>query len=110
MTVTVKMNETLTGNFRNVQGQLNYDTSALTYVSHTMGGSYSRYVSSDMPNRSYFTFSNTYFTKEGFKEVPQGTIATVVFKANGDLSETHLSATFTIQIFITKFSIDVVPD
>ena len=110
MTVTVKMNETLTGNFRNVQGQLNYDTSALTYVSHTMGGSYSRYVSSDMPNRSYFTFSNTDFTKEGFNEVPQGTIATVVFKANGDLSDTHLSATFTIQIFITKFSIDVVPD
>ncbi len=98
VTVTVKMNETLTGNFRNVQGQLNYDTSAWTYVSHTMGGSYSSYQSSDMPNKSFFTFTNTDFTKEGFKEVPQGTIVTVVFKANSNLSEKHLSAAFTLNM------------
>ena len=98
VTVTVKMNETLTGSFRNVQGQLKYDTSAWTYVSHTMGGSYSSYMSSDMPNRSYFTFTNTDFTKEGFKEVPQGTIVTVVFKANSDLSEKHLSTSFTLDM------------
>ena len=100
VTVTVKMDETLTGNFRNVQGQLNYDTSAWTYISHTMGESYSSYRSSDMPNKSYFTFTNTDFSKEGFKEVPQGTIVAVVFKANSDFSEKHLSEVFTLNISV----------
>ena len=100
VTITIKMNETLTGNFRNVQGQLTYDTSAWSYVSHTMGGSYSHYMSKNFTNRNYFTFSNTDFTEFGFTEIPQGTIVTVVFKANSDIAESHLTSAFSLNLSV----------
>ena len=100
VTVTVKLDKAMNGNYRNVQGQLKYDTATLAYVSHQMGDKYTHYASKNMPDRKYFTFSNTNMTAGGFTEIPQGTVATVVFKTNKDIAADHVTAALTLSMSI----------
>lgn len=100
VTVTVKLDKAMSGNYRNVQGQLKYDTATLTYVSHQMGDKYGHYAAKDMPARQYFTFSNTNMTAGGFAEIPQDTIATVVFKTNKAIAADHVNASLTLKMSV----------
>ena len=100
ITVTVKLNQTLTGEFRNVQGQLNYDPDVLTYVSHSMGTDYADYASKDMPAKKYFTFSRTDMSQTGFTMIPKGTIAVVTFEHDGSLTDVQLDTAFTLKLTV----------
>ena len=96
VTVTVNLDKTLTGDFRNIQGQLKYDTDILTYVTHKMGDDYEGYSSKNILERSYFTFSYTDMTAGGFSEVPQGNIAVIIFKSNKEITADHVDAALTL--------------
>ncbi|MBR6798997.1 MAG: hypothetical protein IKM63_02890, partial [Firmicutes bacterium] len=96
VTVTVKVGDTLIGSYRNVQGQLKYDTDVLTYVSHEMGKNYVDYSSKNMSGKKYFTFSYTEMKEIGFSELPKGTIVSVIFKAKKDIEEKNLSSKLTL--------------
>ena len=103
VTVTITLDETLvpveTTGFRNIQGQLKYDTAILTYVSHEMGESYKHYGSANIPARSYFTFSySEQSNATGFADIPAGTVVTIVFKAVEDIEESHLAASLSLEL------------
>jgi len=100
ITVAVKLDDTLTGNYRNVQGKLKHDTDILTYVSHKMGEQYAHYSSKYMSGKKYFTFSYTDMTASGFSELPKGTIVSVVFKAKKDIEEKNLSSKLTLDMSV----------
>lgn len=96
VTIAVGLDETLTGAFRNVQIQIYYNTDELTYTSHQLGGAYSHYASGDVAKRGYFACSNTDFNPSGFAEIPQGTIVTVVFTANAEMTADHLTTELNV--------------
>lgn len=104
VTVEIYMNEKLSGEFRNVQGQLVYDPELVTYVSHEMGEDYSNYTANDFPDRKYFTFTNTDFTAEGFREIPEGKAVAVTFEVNKKVKEEHLSTSFLLQLSVQDIS------
>ncbi|MDO4745114.1 MAG: fibronectin type III domain-containing protein [Bacillota bacterium] len=100
VTVTVRLNDTLTGNYRNVQGQLKYDVDILSYVSHEMGEKYGHYSAKYLQNKKFFTFSNVDLTSGGFSEIPKGTIVSIVFKTNKDITEKNLSTKFVLNMSV----------
>ena len=100
VTVSVVLDEKIEGSFRNVQGQLNYDPDILRYESHTLGDGYAEYVTSDMPDRKYVTFTNTDFTEDGFSNLPAGSVITVTFKANDSAYAEHLKTALTLNLSI----------
>ena len=100
VTITVKLDDTLTGNYRNVQGQLKYDTGVLTYNSHKMGEKYAHYSSKNLSGKKYFTFSYTDTTSGGFSEIPKGTIVSVVFKTKADITEKNLTSKLTLNMSV----------
>lgn len=100
VTVTVKLGDALTGSYRNVQGQLKYDTDVLTYKSHEMGEKYEHYSSKYMPGKKYFTFSYTDMTSGGFSQLSKGTIVSVVFKTKKDITEKNLSSKLTLNMSV----------
>ena len=100
VTVTVNLDKELAGNFRNVQGQLVYDTSRLTYVSHKMSSPYQHYMAKDMPARKYFTFSNTDTSAAGFSSMPKGNVVTVVFQTSQSMTGAHATAAFTLTMSV----------
>lgn len=100
VTVTIKLDTTLKGNYRNVQGQLSYNPDELTYVSHTMGESYGDYTAKNMTAKEYFTFSYTDFSKGGFTTIAKGTVAAVTFKAKESLSVSHLTSALTLNMSV----------
>ena len=100
VSVNVRLEESMTGQFRNVQGQLYYDTDLLTYVSHQSGEQFSNYTYADMPDRKYFTFTNTDFTDDGFSKINEGKAVSVKFKVNEDVTEEHLKAAFSLKVDI----------
>jgi len=100
VTVTVKLDDTLTGSYRNVQGQLKHDADILTYVSHEPGEKYDHYSSKYISGKKYFTFSYTDMTAGGFSEIPKGTIVSVVFKTKKDIEEKNLSSKLTLNMSV----------
>lgn len=104
VTVTVKVGDTLIGSYRNVQGQLKYDTDVLTYVSHEMGEKYVHYSSKNMSGKKYFTFSFTDMTAGGFSEIPKGAIVVVVFKTKKDIAEKNLSSKLALNMSVQDIS------
>jgi len=104
ITITIKVNKKLTGTFRNVQGQLIYNSDAMTYVSHTMSKEYMEYASKHIPARTYITFSRTDMTAAGFTIIPQGTIATVKFQSKSELTEPQLKANFDLKMSVQDTS------
>lgn len=100
VTVTVRLNDTLTGNYRNVQGQLKYDVDILSYVSHEMGEKYGHYSAKYLQNKKFFTFSNVDLTSGGFSEIPKGTIVLIVFKTNKDITEKKLNTKFVLNMSV----------
>ena len=109
VTVIVKLNQTLTGEFRNVQGQLNYDPDVLAYVSHTMGTDYADYASKDMPEKKYFTFSRTDMSQTGFTTIPKGTIAVVTFEHDGSLTDAQLDTAFNLKLTVQDTAGNIEP-
>lgn len=101
LTVTVSLAQSLDGSYRNLQGQLQYDDAILTYCSHQLAEEYSAYMAADMPEKSCFTFSNTDFTDEGFKELRAGELVVVTFEvkkqATKGISETMLQLEVDLQ-------------
>ena len=104
VTVTIKLDQKLTGNFRNVQGQLIYNQDVMTYVSHTMSKNYMEYASKHIPAKTYVTFSKTDMTAAGFTAIPQGTIATVKFQSKSEMTESQLNANFTLKMSVQDTS------
>ena len=104
VTVNITLDEDISGQFRNVQGQLNYDTELVTYESHELGESYSNYTANDMPDRKYFTFSNTDFTDDGFSKIPAGDVVAVTFKVSRNIKADHLNTTFTLKLSMQDIS------
>lgn len=100
VTVNIVLDKTITGSFRNVQGQLTYDPEILNYVSHDLGDSYSEYVTSDMPDRKYVTFTNTDFTEDGFSNLPAGSVITVTFKVSDSVPAEHLKTVLKLNLSI----------
>ena len=102
VTVTITLDETLvpveTKGFRIIQGHLIYDPEILTYVSHEMAEAYKHYSSKDMPARKYFTFSYIEFNKEGFTEIPAGTVVTIVYRATEEIEASHLAASLSLEL------------
>ncbi|MBR3786416.1 MAG: hypothetical protein IKJ77_08430 [Firmicutes bacterium] len=96
--VTVYLYETVTGEFRNLQGQLTYDTEIFSYVSHQMGEAYSQYAAADMAEKGFFTFSNTDFTDKGFSEIQEGTLVTVVFETKEKLKRKERDTKFVLNM------------
>jgi len=90
ISINVVFDETITGEYRNIQGQLNYNTDLLTYVSHQSGEQYNNYTCSDMADRGYFTFSYTDFTDDGFSEIAEGNVVSVKFKVKENLTTDHI--------------------
>lgn len=100
VTVKVVLDEKITGGFRNVQGQLTYDPEILSYVGHDLGDSYSGYVTSNMPDRKYVTFTNTDFTEKGFEELATGSVITVTFKVNSSVAAEHMKTALDLDLSI----------
>lgn len=98
VTIRVWLDEMVTGEFRNLQGQISYDTDLLTYVSHKKGEVSSDYTFADMPDRKYFTFSNTDFTDDGFSKINKGTVVSVQFKVKDDVVEEHLKTALMLTV------------
>ena len=96
--VTVEMNEPVTGEFRNLQGQLAYDTEIFSYVSHEMGEAYNHYGAADMAQKGFFTFSNTDFTDKGFSEIQEGTLVTIVFETKEKLKRKDREVNFVLTV------------
>jgi len=90
--VTVKLDEKITGDYRSVQGQLKYDTDLMTYDSHEMGEKYAHYSAKYLTTKNFFTFSYVDSTADGFSEIPEGTIVSIVFKTKKDITEDHLNS------------------
>lgn len=104
VTVNVTLDEDVSGQFRNVQGQLNYDPETVTYESHELGESYSNYTANDMPDRKYFTFTNTDFTDDGFSAISAGNVVSVTFKVGKNIKAEHLNTTFTLKLSMQDIS------
>jgi len=98
MTVSIALDETMYGEFRNLQGQLSYDTVLLMYVSHRSSDKYSDYTFADMADRNYFTFSNTDFTDDGFSTISKGTVASIEFKVKDGVTEEHLKTALMLNV------------
>lgn len=100
VTVSIALDETMVGEFRNLQGQLSYETALLTYVSHQTGASSFNYTFANLADRNYFTFSNTDFTDDGFSQIGKGAIASVKFKVKDEITEEHLKTALRLTINI----------
>ncbi len=98
VTISIVLDEAMNGEFRNIQGQLSYDTDLLAYVSHQGGEEYSGYTYADMADRKYFTFSYTDFTDDGLLEISKGTVVSVKFKVNDGVTEEHLKAALMLTV------------
>ena len=99
ITMTIVLDETIpaSDSITNVQGELYYDTEVFHYVSHQMSDEYSQYISTDMPNKNRFQFSNTSMSNTPY-EVPAGTILTITFFVNENLSLEELESVFQLKM------------
>lgn len=99
VTVTIKLDKDIKvqDDITNVQGELYYDSSVLSYVSHELDKDYENYMAKDRSEKERFQFSCTSMTNEPF-QAAKGKVVTVVFETVKEIPEPELESAFELKM------------
>ena len=102
LTITISLDQTLEGSFRNLQGQLHYDDDFLTYCGYELGAEYAAYMAANIPEKGCFSFSNTDFSDAGFSQIPSGQLVAVTFEIQESKDDMETEFQLDVDVQDTK--------